>query len=115
MNKTWKRERLVWSRRTTSKRSRAVATLSSQLRTKVSRDITVQLTLAPAGQPNVDLVAQPELDAEERNSLREQLGCISAAKVSGPVALEVIFTVWGDKKAWKNNLERLNFRMSQVS
>jgi len=54
--------------------------------------------LAPAGQPNVDLVAQPELDAEERNSLREQLGCISAGKVSGPVALKVIFTVWGDKR-----------------
>ncbi len=62
---------------------------------KVGHSISVHLELEADGKAGIKIVATPEMDTESLNALHGKLTAVPAARTSGPIRLEVIFTIRG--------------------
>ena len=61
---------------------------------RTKRELTIQLALRQEGH-EVRFVAVPDLGTEMNGDLQDQLEKVAEPRVSGPVTLELILTVWG--------------------
>lgn len=74
---------------------KTVEAFFSQPDRKVGRDLSIRLELNASQQPKIQIVAEPGLAADLMKVLHDQLAVVPGIKVSGPVVLDLVISVWG--------------------